>query len=63
MCESNLSGAHNVSFKNYAIVRNDKVPQKPVRGTAIILKLGIPFTKVNTTLWNLKSLEVTAVLV
>lgn len=63
LCETVLNNTHNVVIPRYNIERHDKIPNNPGRGTAILVKNGTKYSRINTASWNLKTLEVTAVLV
>lgn len=63
ICETVLNSQHNVAFKNYNVERQDKKPNQPERGTAILIKKSLDYIRINTISWNLESLEATAVLV
>lgn len=59
--ETAINQHHNVAFRNYLFTRNDKIPNEPGRGTGILVKNTIKHDPVDTTSWNLKTLETSAV--
>lgn len=63
LCETRLSDSHNINFKNYTSVRMNKQQNTALTGTAILTKHTIKMTSLDTTTWNLKALELTAILV
>lgn len=60
LCETHLK--HALSIKRFCIVRSDISGQGTV-GTAIVIRDNIKHNQINTTNWQLTSLECTAVLV
>lgn len=63
LAETNLSITHRLNFTGYTFVRTDKTLQTGSRGTGILVKSSVKFHTINTTAWNLKSLQTTAVLI
>lgn len=61
--ETNLSEKHKVTIDNYNFIRNDKQPNRPFRGTGILLKDTTNHQPQDTSKWNLCSLEATATLI
>lgn len=63
LVETNLSSIHKLSFPNYSFIRSDKTPSHLGRGTGILINNNLHYDKLNTTHWNLKSLETTALVI
>lgn len=61
--ETHLATKHRIHFRNHEMVRTDKQPNTERTGTAILLNNAIKKSNLATTNWNLRALEVTAVLV
>lgn len=59
--ETFINQQHNVAFRDYNFIRSDKIPNEPGRGTGILIKTNIKHELVDTTIWNLKTLETCAV--
>lgn len=63
LAETNISAIHKVNIANYFLLRNDKLPNGPGRGTGILLKDCLDHQPIDTTKWNLRSLESTATVI
>lgn len=61
--ETFINQQHNVSFRDYNFIRNDKIPNELGRGTGILIKSNIKHESVDTTTWKLKTLETSAVII
>lgn len=58
-----LQTTHRLNFPNYNFVRTDSNTVASGRETGILVQDNINYERINTQSWNLKSLEVTAVLI
>lgn len=59
--ETILQPKHRIQFDNYHFIRTDKYNHVNKRGTGILIKNSLSFSTINTELWKLKTVEVTAV--
>lgn len=60
--ETRLRNSHKVHFKNYTFIRSDKTEARTV-GTGVILRENIKYDRIDTSHWNMRAIECTAILV
>lgn len=61
LCETHLRPIHCIEFKDYDFIRQDVVPGTIRTGSAILIKSNIRHQIIDTSKWNLTSLECTSV--
>lgn len=62
LVETVLNEKHRLIVPNYHFVRTDKTAFPNGRGTGILVRDNLKFQQINTSLWNLKTLETTAIM-
>lgn len=60
LCETHLRPKHSIQFRDYDFIRND-IADLVRCGTGILIKSSFKHKRLNTSSWNLKSLECTAI--